>query len=221
MATQIETRWFKGLEVRQAEGADSDTVTVRGYGLKWGETITVYNMFRERFQRGAFKRTIKEDDARLMVGHNYESLPFARVSSDTMRLREDDQGLVVEADLDTRRADAADLVRSIQRGDVDGMSIGFTMTGGKESIESGKEKDDGSRELDLHVIEEVGALREVSVVAFPAYESSSVSVRHTLDLIRSARERDDLEKHAESTAYSELLGARAKACGILMGVEQP
>lgn len=218
MATQIEHRWFAGLEVRQAEGADADTATIRGYGLKWGETVTLYNRFRERFERGAFKRTIKEDDARLMIGHNYEGLPLARVSTGTMRLREDSDGLVVEADLDTRQTDASDLVRKIRRGDVDGMSVGFSMDGGKEEIESGKEKDDGSRELDLHVIKEVGKLYEVSAVTFPAYESSDLSMRRTLDLL-AARAKE--QSNVESTTYTDLLTARAKACAILMGVEQP
>lgn len=217
MSKGIEKRWFAGLEVRQGDSSDSDTTTVRGYGLKWGETIVVHNMFRERFERGAFRRTIKEDDARLMVGHNYEGLPLARVSTKTMRLSEDDEGLVVEADLDTNMSDAADVVRKIRRGDVDGMSIGFSMEGGDQDVKFGEEKDDGSRELDLHIIKQVGKLYEVSLVTFPAYESSDVSVRQALACIEAARKT---QTTTETSTYNNLLTARAKACGILLGVKQ-
>lgn len=171
----IETRWFKGLEVRQA--ADGQVSTLRGYGLKWSETINYGGRFRERFMRGAFAGTLAREDVKLLVGHNYEGLPLARTENGTMRVTENSVGLLVEADLNEADPEVLSVAEKIRAGNVDGMSVGFSMGGGKETIKAGAVNDEGVREPDLHIIEEVGSLREISIVAFAAYQSSSASIR--------------------------------------------
>lgn len=202
----METRIHKGIEIVQRADAKGIS-TIKGYGLKWSETINYGNMFRERFEKGAFAETLASNDVKLMVGHNYESLPLARISNGTMRVHENEWGLVVEADLEDADPEAQSLASKIRSGLADGMSVGFTMDGGEETIESGKKKKDGTRELDLHVIKKVGELREVSVVTWPAYSSSAVGMKRTADLVARVREEKELamrKLRVKSVLYSRL-----------------
>ena len=173
MEPRNETRFFRGLEIR-AGGEDAKHMsTIKGYGLKWSETINYGDMFRERFVKGAFAETLGKHDVKLLIGHNYEALPLARMDTGTMRVHENEWGLVFEADVDERDPEAASLAAKVRSGLADGMSIGFSMRGGSERIEQGK----GGKDLDLHIIEKVGELMEISVVSFPAYSSSSVGMK--------------------------------------------
>lgn len=210
---RMESRFFKGLEIR-AGGEDKHMSTIKGYGLKWSETINYGDMFREKFMKGAFEETLRQNDVKLLVGHNYEGLPLARMDTGTMRVHENEWGLVFEADVDERDPEAASLAAKVRSGLADGMSIGFTMKGGAARIEKGK----GGKDLDLHIIEKVGELMEISVVSFPAYSSSSVGMkRHlgpTLEMLEEARapSQEDAEK------YLEKVRMKSKCYGMIARV---
>ena len=84
-----------------------------------------------------------------------------------MRLSEDAVGLRFELDLPNTTL-GNDTYESIKRGDVDGVSFGFSMI--TQDIE---EPDD---DLMLRTVTKAKLL-EVSAVAFPAYPDSEVSAR--------------------------------------------
>ncbi len=84
--------------------------------------------FRERIQPGAFRENLRSNpDVRLSADHDMSvGKILARTSAGTMNLREGDSGLELEASLpDTSFAD--DIAESINRGDVDGLSISFNV----------------------------------------------------------------------------------------------
>lgn len=215
---RLHNRAFKGLEIRQtAEGDSSGLTTIRGFGLKWDETINYGGFFRERIERGAFADTLRTNDVKLMIGHAYDGLPLASKDTGTMDVIETKEGLEFEARIDESDPEAASLATKIRAGLADSMSIGFIE--GKTEIVTGKKKDDGSRELDLRIIKEVENLREISVVTWPAYESSSVEARRLLEPdisgIEAARKEDEAEQFEFERARAEL---SARACGIIVGV---
>jgi HK97 family phage prohead protease len=79
--------------------------------------------FIERIAPGAFRKTLTETpDVRLLINH--EGLPLARTKNGTLRLKEDDAGLYMDADLPDTQA-ARDLYTLVERGDVDQMSFAF------------------------------------------------------------------------------------------------
>ena len=162
------------VELRQdAEGG------IQGYGLTWAERADVNGLFTESFERGAFADTLKDDDQVLMVQHS--SLPIARKSRSTLELSEDDKGLRFIADLDARDTTASDSLVKIERGDLQGVSIGFTIyDGGEESWEHNEEG------LDHRTIHKVGTLMELSLVTFPVYDTSEVAQR-ALDVLKIHR----------------------------------
>jgi HK97 family phage prohead protease len=99
-----------------------------------------------------------------LVDHDRSKL-LARTRSGTLRLEEDARGLVFSIDLpDTQPG--RDVLALAERGDLGGMSFGFTVPKGGETF------DGDTRELiDID-------LREISIVsAWPAYEGTSVSAR--------------------------------------------
>lgn len=156
------------LETRQTEEGE---YRIKGYGLRWGETADL-GWYTESFRKGAFEGVL--DDVRFKIGHDWTMLGLAR-SPLTMQLREDDEGLYFQATLDLTNPDSLRIQSAVERGDVDKVSIGFTMRGGKYEVEYPGEDNDLDRQ---HVtIIKVGDLYEVSAVDFPAYESSSLEPR--------------------------------------------
>lgn len=113
-------------EIRDA-AVDSETLTVEGYASMTEKPYIMYDMFgeyEETISRGAFTKTLSER-ADVAFLANHEGLTMARTSNGTLTLREDEVGLHSIANLDARRSDVNDLMRAIERGDIDQMSFGF------------------------------------------------------------------------------------------------
>lgn len=214
MEVRNETRIFKGIEIRAGEGDNRHMSTIKGYGLKWSETINYGDMFRERFLKGAFEETLAANDVKLLIGHNYDGLPLARMDNGTMRVRENEWGLVFEADIDERDPEAASLAAKVRSGLADGMSVGFTMKGGVERIES----DPKGKDLNLHIIEKVGELMEISVVSFPAYSSSSVGMRRQMGRTIDYMEEAKREPEPENSGVG-IVRLKAKTYAIMAGLK--
>lgn len=168
----FETRHISltvGIQDRQ-EGEESNGVgTLTGYAAVFDEE-TDLGWFREKIARGAFNKSLKEDDQRALMNHDTTLLLGLR-SNQTLRLKEDNKGLRVEIDLpDTSYS--RDLYSVVKRGDLNGMSIGFRVK--KEERVARDEKNNEVK--DLWIVKEA-ELMEVSAVTFPAYEGTSVSAR--------------------------------------------
>jgi hypothetical protein len=77
---------------------DADKMTVVGYAAVFGEEADIYGWFTETVARGAFTNTLKTADIRAYFDHDRGRV-LGRLSSGTLRLKEDDKGLAVEIDL--------------------------------------------------------------------------------------------------------------------------
>jgi len=141
----------------------------------------IAGIFRERIARGAFADAITKASADVHALFNHDpNLVLGRMKAGTLRMVEDEKGLSVEIDPpDTQ--DARDLIAKIERGDIDQMSFGFTMRGGVQSWDDG-------RQPAVRTIEKVGDLFDVSVVTRGAYPTTDVGVR-SLDEYRDAKRR--------------------------------
>ena len=131
---------------------------VKGYAFRFTETVNYMGQL-ERFSP-ALKVDYNTAGTFLFRDHNPERV-LARVP-DTLRFEVDKEGLLFEADyLDTELwRETRELVA---KGVLNGASVGFSST--KES-----------RDKDTTVYERI-KLFEVSLVTWPAYESSEVSSR--------------------------------------------
>jgi HK97 family phage prohead protease len=156
---------------RNAELSPGTGRTVFGTVMPFGQVAEVSDgggrPYRERFQFGAFDRSIRErgNKVRLFDSHNTRRLPLGRA----VDLQERSDGLHAAFEIAATRDgdDALELVRS---GTVDAFSVGFRPV---------HERWDG----DIMVRTEV-ALMEVSLVGLPAYAGASVGgVRSLQQLI--------------------------------------
>jgi len=150
---------YSNLEMR----AEGDGNTVVGYAAVF-DSPSVDMGFTEYVTRGAFTKTLKDGaDVRLLLDH--EGAPLARTKSGTLRLAEDERGLRVEADLDPLNPLAQTVLSALRRGDMNQMSFAFRTI-----------RDQWSSDRSVRELREV-QLYDVSVVTFPAYESTVAEVR--------------------------------------------
>jgi HK97 family phage prohead protease len=133
--------------------------------------------FREIIEPGFFRAALRrKPDVRLLFNHN-ENYVLGRTASGTLELREDNRGLHVFGTVDKTIGWVSDLRKSMQRGDIDQMSFAFTLTeGGDDWAVS----EDGTVVRTLRA-DGAADLFDASVVTYPAYKSTEVSMRSVLD----------------------------------------
>jgi HK97 family phage prohead protease len=152
-------------EVRAVDTNDG-SLKIGGYAATFNSEASGLN-FREVIAPGAFTRALASTDpVFLLVNHDMEGIPLASTQSGTLKLRQDNTGLYMEATLDQTNPKAQELSSAIRRGDMDKMSFAFTVT------PDGQTRDEG-----LRTIQDIERLYEVSVVTLPAYDSTSVGMR--------------------------------------------
>ena len=161
---EIERRYFPVTELR-AIADDKGLRHITGYAAVFDSLSDDLGGFREKIDRGAFKKTIKKDDVRALKNHNTDYV-IARTKSGTLKLSEDEHGLKIDA-TPPDSSWARDLMTSIERGDIDQMSFGFQTINDRWETQNKEE---------IRTLVEV-KLFDVSPVAFPAYPDTEVGLR--------------------------------------------
>jgi HK97 family phage prohead protease len=182
MKTNIEKRTHAGGVEHRAE---NDTRVLVGYAAVFERLANIGGYFKEQIAPGAFTEAIG-GDIRALVDHDPGRV-VGRTKSGTLRLSEDGVGLRVEIDVpDT--TDGNDLWVLVERGDISGMSFGFRVT---------KELWDETGDIPVRTIQAL-ELMEVSAVAWPAYDDTTIGVR-SLEEWRSAHQPEPVAPAEEIT----------------------
>ena len=173
---------MQGVEVRTVD-AELRSLDDSQDGMRFGGYAWRYNEpslplpFTERIAQGAFTRTLKSrNDIRAYYNHNDELL-LGSTRAKTLRIEDRSDGGYVEIDLpDTELGRST--AYHIRRGDITGMSFGFSTV-----------RDEWSGDGNERTLKEV-RLHEVSVVSgVPAYPTTTASVRN-LKVIAHRTEMD-------------------------------
>jgi HK97 family phage prohead protease len=177
----FEVRGLPGLEIIRRDG-EAVPLVIRGYAAvfdKLSEPLGPPSCaFREKIARGAFSKVLAAaPDVRALVNHDVSQL-LGRTKSGTLKVAEDNNGLAVEINPPDTQV-GRDVVESIKRRDLDGMSFMFRVAGERWEHAEGQ--------ADLRTITEVSELFDVGPVTFPAYPDTSVAVR-SRDLWRAAEQ---------------------------------
>lgn len=153
---KFERRGFS-IEVR-AKGR-----RLEGYAATFAKSADIGGRFVETIAPGAFSGSLRsKPDILALVDHDPGRV-LARTRSGTLRLAEDSRGLAFDLDVPDTAA-GRDVLALAERGDLGGMSFGFTAL---------DEKRDGDRR-ELRAVE----LHEISVVlAWPAYDGTVIQAR--------------------------------------------
>lgn len=152
--------------------ADDDAPVVEGSGALFNVEAVIYGMFREVILPGAFKDSLANDDIRVAFNHSPHFI-IGRTSAKTAKVWEDGEGLKYRAEPpDTTWA--RDMVTSIKRRDITGSSFQFEVENDEDEEWDYSETKKGM--LPLRKIKRA-KLWENGPVAYPAYESTTVSAR--------------------------------------------
>ena len=173
-------RNMKNFEIR----ADApDQMIAQGYATTFNEPYELFSYdnwegyrvhFMEQIDPDAFKETNMSDT---IMQYNHEGRVFARVSNRTLKLRIDQHGLYVEADLGGTEI-GRQLYEEIKGGYTNRMSFGFTV---KKDTRT-EERDDENKVLTiLRTITDIKTLWDVSAVSIPANDGTEISARSYCD----------------------------------------
>lgn len=171
---QKNDREYRNIAGNLAPQEDEKRVT--GYATTFGVPYKLYgsNSYEiwEVIDKNAFDKTDMDD---VIMQYDHEGRVFARTRNNTLALRSDEHGLLIDADLSGTDL-GRQLYEEIKGGYTDKMSFGFTVRGDKWE----DEMIDGVQKS-TRTITDIGKLYDVSAVSIPANDSTSLSVRSLTD----------------------------------------
>lgn len=186
----------------EARSAGTDGRTLEGYAAVFGKAARIADVggdFDEQIRSGAFARSLRTRTPVLQWEHGRDPRVGAVPIGAIEELREDNTGLYVRASLFDN--DVVEPVRqAIAAQAVKGMSFRFSVPQGGDAWTPGRDR--GGR--DLREVRDADVF-ELGPVVFPAYDTTSVSVRSLLagldpaELRELAHELSDLLGRAVDT----------------------
>ena len=202
MGEEMERRFLVNAEVRLVE-PEGEPPHIVGYAAVFDAPISQEFAWQEVVRRGAFARAIEEgQDVRSLFNHD-PNYVLGRTRAGTMSMAEDETGLridVVPPDAQWAR----DLLESIRRGDVSGMSFGFRAV--REEWVNLPDRTQRRELLDVD-------LYDAGPVVFPAYPQTTVAVRQMAERLRAQAERPEAggDRGGEDARARERILLRLKA----------
>lgn len=181
--SNIERRTIIARDAAFQTRAEDGNLYMEGYFAVYNSRYDLWDGAYETIAPGAFDGET-EGDVRALCNHD-TTLVLGRTTAGTLTLRVDERGLWGSIIINQADQDAMNLYERVKRGDVSQCSFGFDI------IDQDVQYQDG--EPTVWIIRKV-KLYEVSVVTFPAYQDTSVSVRkHDFEELK--RKRGEVWKH--------------------------
>lgn len=152
------------LELRAEGGATRLSAT-----FPYGRETTLAEGRAEVFAPGAFRASVEaRGDVHLLLGHDYGK-PLASRGAGTLTLRDGEDALHLEAEIDGGTTWASDFLAAHRAGLIRGLSPGFRVPPGGDRVER--------RGAGLLRTVTAAELHEVSAVTVPAYPSAQIEAR--------------------------------------------
>lgn len=180
-----EYRTYDEVSIR-SEDMEDGKMRFSGYIAKFNEDSKELSQgrakFTERLKPGCFKRALERDDIKMLVNHDKarvlgrNGIPDGEVGA--LSLSEDDVGLRFDVTA-TDTSYARDLYENVKAGVINSCSFGFRNPTYKNSRGS-----DGKILREMQDCE----LFDVSIVTYPAYNSTTAQARSLEDIYEELRE---------------------------------
>ena len=186
----------------EARSEEDGSIKLSGMPIVFNQTTDIGGYFQETIEPDAIEeKTLR--DVCLLVNHNFDGIPLARSRNNTensnLRLRIQDEGITMEADMDPKNPKAVELNSAVERGDISGMSFAFIVDGEKwENLDS---------DYPLRRVTHISQIFEVSAVNWPAYSGTEIQSERSLEssLESLKRAREELESaRARSAMIADL-----------------
>jgi HK97 family phage prohead protease len=178
------------IEIRAAADLSLQGKKIIGRPVVYNSPSQDLGGFVEVISAGAFGDSVNSD-IRALVEHD-QKLILGRTSAGTMTIKEDEQGLLVEIDPPNIQA-ARDLMTSMERKDISGMSFGFTVN--PEGAQWDFDQVPALRTVTSAI------LLEVTITGMPAYQATNVEVA-----LRSLAESNQSHILKDYARYIEVYG---------------
>lgn len=186
---------MKDAQVRERDGARY----LEGYFAVFDKEYQVWNDWIETIAHGAFASHLASGkDVKVLWNHNHD-IVLGSTAAKTATLREDSVGLFGSVLVNEKDQDAVNGYARVERGDVDGCSIGFDILRLEESWEGDQYR---TRILEVE-------LYEISPCTFPAYVDTTISAR-AKDTMADAKARFDNAKQEKRNQWRAEMLTRLK-----------
>jgi HK97 family phage prohead protease len=178
----MEQRYYEieDLEIR----AEDEQPKIRGYAAKFEKLSQDLGGFKEKIQRGAFAKSIRESVVKALWNHNSD-LVLGSTRNGSLKLWEDEVGLRFELETPVTTW-GRDAMESIKRGDVDGVSFGFSVN------KDGEKWEEDDKKSVIRTLTDV-RLFEISPTPFPAYLQTNVAVRSAADILQGYKSQTEAQ----------------------------
>lgn len=178
-----EGRSYRNMHSFEVREDEKDRKIARGYATTFNEPYELFSYdnwegyrvhFMEQVDPAAFEECDMSD---VIMQYNHGGRVFARVSNQTLTLRADHHGLMVEADLGGTEI-GRQLYEEIKGGYTNRMSFGFTARKDKRA----EERDEDNKIITItRTITDIKRLWDVSAVSIPANDGTEISARSWCD----------------------------------------
>lgn len=164
---------------------------VRGYATTFNQPYQLYGDDKyeiwEKVDPNAFAET---DTSDVIFQYDHQGRVYARTKNNTLVLRSDEHGLMIEANLGGT-AIGRELYDEIKGGYTDKMSFGFTV-----KADTWDDRTEDGKTISLRTITAIKRLFDVSAVSIPANNATEISVRNLCngEIERLKAERLEQEK---------------------------
>lgn len=164
---------------------------VRGYATTFNQPYQLYGDDKyeiwEKVDPNAFAET---DTSDVIFQYDHQGRVYARTKNNTLVLRSDEHGLMIEANLGGT-AIGRELYDEIKGGYTDKMSFGFTV-----KADSWEDRTEDGKTISIRTISAIKRLYDVSAVSIPANNATEISVRNLCngEIERLKAERLEQEK---------------------------
>lgn len=186
---------MKDAQVRERDGARY----LEGYFAVFDKEYEVWRDWIETIAPGAFTDHLASGkDVKVLWNHNHD-IVLGSTAAKTATLREDNVGLFGSVLVNEKDQDAVNAYARVERGDVDGCSIGFDILRVEESWEGDQYR---TRILEVE-------LYEISPCTFPAYVDTTISAR-AKDAMADAKARFENAKQEKRNQWRESMLSRLK-----------
>jgi Escherichia/Staphylococcus phage prohead protease len=129
--------------------------------------------FKERIARGAFSRSLKDNDDVVCLLNHDQNHVLGRVKSGTLNLFDTAKGLSFKVMLDPESANHRDIYQMVKRGDINQCSFAFTVPDGGDAWDEASDASTGHKFVRRTLLRV--DLRDVSVVTRPAYAADGAT----------------------------------------------
>lgn len=152
---------------------------ISGYALQWMQPANIGGAFIERFAKGAFDKSLRENPGVACLWAHDTSRPLGSVSNGTLTLKPDSIGLWYSVTPNPESPNGQEALATVGRGDVGEVSVGFW---------SEIEQWDDSGDMPQRLITQAGLI-EISLVLWGAYGKATSASLTRSDNAANARRR--------------------------------